>query len=113
MILKILYFTTLLHSKRFYTITNLEFQIKKKEENGKRKRVGQSKAKLISVKWIEWLHLVFVEGLRGRIDAEEIRRVFSRYGRVIDMHVPTRDGATRRFAFVRFLLFKEIHRVIR
>lgn len=51
--------------------------------------------------------MLFVKVINNASDAEEIQHVFVHYGRVIDVHVPTREEKARNFAFMRYLHVEE------
>lgn len=62
---------------------------------------------LFGLSWIDGLFSVFDGGLSDLVRVEEIRHVFSKFGRVIDIHISSIGGKRRSFAFVRYLLAVE------
>lgn len=54
---------------------------------------------------------MFIGGICGTTDVEEIRWPFEHFGKVINVHVPTREGRPRNFAFFRFFHKEVVHRV--
>lgn len=56
---------------------------------------------------------ISVSGLKGQFEADGIQEAFSRYRKVIDVHIPLRQDRDREYAFVRFLHVGGMKRVLR
>lgn len=72
-----------------------------------------SRRRRVDFRWVDHLHSVFIKGTNKLTEIGNLCNIFSRFLKVIDVHLLRREGKARDFAFVRFRHIEELQRVIK
>lgn len=71
---------------------------------------GLAMARFFSAEWANGLFSIFVGGLSEVADEGEICRIFSRFSKVVDVHILSWGEKRRSYAFVCFLHWSRVLR---
>lgn len=84
------------------------------KELGREKRSDTSRERKFSnALWLDRFTLIFVRGIRRDSQKKELREIFSKLGRIVNIYILRKNGEIRRFAFVRLKTYEEVEGLLK